>query len=282
MKIRQALSEAVPQLEASGVPDARLDAELLLAHTLGMGRMEMLLAGARELTQEQERRYSSLLLSRARREPLQYLLGVQAFYGLPIRVDARALIPRPETEELCEWALTLLEEFETPRVLDLCTGSGAIAVAIKHACPRALVSASDLSADALSLARENARENGAEIRFYEGDLWEPLRGLTFDLILSNPPYIPAADCRSLQPEVRFEPRMALDGGPDGFAFYRRIAAGAPAHLTPGGWLLMEVGLGEADGAASLLKDGFTDVTVRNDICGVARMVGARRRREGHV
>ena len=283
MTIRQALQNAAHTLETAGVPDARTDAEWLLAHVTGQSRMELRLAASTELTREQERRFSSLLLSRAQREPLQYLLGTQNFYGLPIAVDERALIPRQETEELCQWGLSLLEALPSPQVLDLCTGSGAIAVALKRLCPRAQVCASDLSAPALSLARENARANGADIRFFQGDLWEPLAGLRFDLIVSNPPYIPSAECGVLQAEVLFEPRMALDGGPDGLAFYRRIAQGAAAHLNPGGWLLLEVGQGEAADVCCLLTAaGLADAAVRRDIYGVARMVGACQRRDSHV
>lgn len=283
MTIRQALQNAAHTLETAGVPDARTDAEWLLAHVTGQSRMELRLAASTELTREQERRFSSLLLSRAQREPLQYLLGTQNFYGLPIAVDERALIPRQETEELCQWGLSLLEALPSPQVLDLCTGSGAIAVALKRLCPRAQVCASDLSAPALSLARENARANGADIRFFLGDLWEPLAGLRFDLIVSNPPYIPSAECGALQAEVLREPRMALDGGPDGLAFYRRIALGAAAHLNPGGWLLLEVGQGEAADVCCLLTAaGLADAAVRRDIYGVARMVGACQRRDSHV
>lgn len=283
MTVREALQNAARTLEAAGVPDARTDAEWLLAHVTGQSRMELRLASSTELTREQERRFSSLLLSRAQREPLQYLLGTQDFYGLSIAVDERALIPRQETEELCQWGLSLLEVMPAPHALDLCTGSGAIAVALKRLCPRAQVCASDLSAPALSLARENARANGADIRFFLGDLWEPLAGLRFDLIVSNPPYIPSAECGALQAEVLREPRMALDGGPDGLAFYRRIAQGAAAHLNPGGWLLLEVGQGEAADVCCLLTAaGLADAAVRRDIYGVARMVGACQRRDSHV
>lgn len=225
----------------------------------------------------------SLLFSRAQRKPLQYLLGNQDFYGFSLAVDERVLIPRQETEELCQWALSLLKTLPSPQILDLCTGSGAIAVTLKRLCPSAQVSASDLSLPALSLAKENARANAADIRFFQGDLWAPLSGLRFDLIVSNPPYIPSAECGCLQAEVLCEPRMALDGGPDGLSFYRRIASDAAAHLLPGGWLLLEVGQGEAaDVARMLTAAGLADASIRNDMYGVARMVGACQRRDSHV
>ena len=283
MTIREAIAHAANTLEQSGVPDPRIDAEILLSHVTALNRMNLLLAGATELTQEQEQRFSSLLLSRTKRQPLQYLLGVQYFYGLPFKVDARVLIPRQETEELCEWGLSFLKALPSPAALDLCTGSGAIAVTLKHVCPKAQVTACDLSPDALQLAHENALANGAEVRFLMGDLWEPVRDMRFDLILSNPPYIPTVDCNTLQGEVMQEPRMALDGGEDGLDFYRRIAQEAAKHLNPGGMIAVELGIGEAEAVAQLFENaGLTDIEIRRDLYGVARMVGARRRSEEHV
>ena len=280
MTIRQAIAQAEEMLDKAGIPDPRIDAELILSHVTGYDRMRMLMAGANELTQEQEQRFSSLLLSRTKREPLQYLLGEQYFYGLRFEVDPRVLIPRQETEELCQWGISYLHSLKKADLcaLDLCTGSGAIAVTVKHECPQAKVTASDLSADALSLAQKNAQINGADVRFLLGDLWEPVSGMTFDLILSNPPYIPTEDCDVLQAEVMREPRMALDGGADGLDFYRRIADEAMAHLNPGGLIAVELGIGEAEAVAALFENaGLTDVQIRKDLYGVARMVGARRR-----
>ena len=190
-------------------------------------------------------------------------------------MDSRVLIPRQETETLCELGLAHLHGIRAPRVLDLCTGSGALAVAIKTECPRAEVTAADLSADALDVAMENARRNGADVRFLQGDLFAPVAGERFDLVVSNPPYIPSADCDTLQPEVRREPRMALDGGNDGLCFYRRIVAEAPAHLTTGGMLAVEVGDGQAAAVAALFASaGLTGTAVHNDLYGMARVVCA--------
>ena len=276
MTIRQAISKAVCAMEAAGVPDSRIDAELLLSHVTGLDRLRMLLAGANELTPEQEQRFSSLLLSRAGRKPLQYLLGTQIFYGLTFQVDSRVLIPRQETEELCELGIAHLKKLgSAPRALDLCTGSGAIAVALSHECPFVEVCASDLSTDALSLAKENAASNGVAVQFYQGDLFAPLEGQRFDLILSNPPYIPTQECDTLQAEVMQEPRMALDGGTDGFDFYRRIAREAAEHLTPRGMIAVEAGDGEADGIAALFREsGLHSVSVHMDLYGMPRMVSA--------
>jgi len=284
MTIRQAIVKAEQAFEAAGVPDPRTDAEWILSHVCGLDRMRMLLAGANELTPEQEQRFSSLLLSRVQRKPLQYLLGVQYFYGLPYQVDSRVLIPRQETEELCELGIAHLRALGgTPRALDLCTGSGAIAVTLKHECPFADVSASDLSVDALALAQSNANANGAEIHFHQGDLFVPLEGRRFDLILSNPPYIPTRDCENLQAEVMQEPRMALDGGADGLDFYRRIATEAPAHLTESGMLAVESGDGETEAIASLFRAaGLCSVTIHKDLYGMPRMVSAYMKEQHHV
>ncbi len=280
MTIREAIVRAAEMLEAASVPDPRIDAELMLSHVTGLDRMALRLGMANELTKEQEQRMASLLLSRAKRQPLQYLTGEQYFYGLRFEVNESVLIPRPETEELCQWGISFLQRMEKPQALDLCTGSGAIAVTLQQQCPTAQVTASDLSEKALATARRNAAQNGVQVRFLQGDLWEAVEGMAFDLILSNPPYIPSADCELLQAEVMHEPRMALDGGQDGLDFYRRIARGAADHLRPGGMIAVELGIGEAQAVAKLFEEaGLTDVEIRKDIDGIQRMVGARKRRK---
>ncbi len=276
MTIREALPQAVSALEAAGIPDPRTDAALLLADVTGLSPMELSLQGTQALTPWQGRRFSSLLLSRASRKPLQYLLGTQGFYGLSLAVDQRALIPRPETEILCELALGLLRGMESPKVLDLCTGSGAIALAIQRQCPSATMTATDLSGEALALARENAHRCQAPIRFLAGDLFAPVAGETFDCIVSNPPYIETEACRALQAEVLFEPLMALDGGADGLAFYRRIAKEAAQHLRPGGVLCLEIGdtQGEAVGALLEAEGRYQNVSIHRDLNGLQRVVVA--------
>lgn len=284
--VRQTLAEATRALERAGVPDPCLDAEWLLAHVLGMDRLAMRMSGAAQLTPQQEQRMASLLLSRTRRVPLQYLLGTQGFYGLEIQTDARALIPRQETETLCETGIAHLRALgpapaPAPEALDLCTGTGAVALALKHECPFARVAASDLSGEALSLARENARRLGLSVAFFAGDLFAAVGERRFDLILSNPPYIPTDECARLQPEVLREPRMALDGGADGLDFYRRIAREAPARLTARGMLAVEAGDGQAPAVASLFEAaGLRDVEAVSDLYGHARVVRAYA--AGHV
>ncbi len=278
MTIQQTLTEAARTLAAAGVPDPAQDALLLLSHILNKNPLSVRLDGARELTPDDSARYRALLLHRASRQPLQYLLGEQWFYGLPFHVDERVLIPRQETESLCELGILYLRDLDHPAALDLCTGSGVIAVTLKHQCPHASVSAADLSSDALAVASANAHRHQTEITFYQGDLFAPLDGLRFDLILSNPPYIETGDCAGLQEEVQREPLMALDGGPDGLDFYRRIAMQAPAHLNPGGLLAMEVGSTQAQAVAQLLAaaGSYRDITIVKDLYGLERIVKAIR------
>lgn len=274
--VRHTLLEATRALERAGVPDPRLDAEWLLAHVLGMDRLAMRMSGTAQLTPQQEQRMASLLLSRTRRTPLQYLLGTQGFYGLEIRTDARALIPRQETETLCETGiahLRALGPLPPPAALDLCTGSGAIALALRHECPFAQVSASDASAEALSLARENARRLGLSVDFFAGDLFDAVGERRFDLILSNPPYIPSDECARLQPEVLREPRMALDGGADGLDFYRLLTARYRDALRPGGWLVLEIGYAQAADVLALGQaHGWGNGSCRKDYGGNDRAV----------
>ncbi|HPJ02374.1 MAG TPA: peptide chain release factor N(5)-glutamine methyltransferase [Candidatus Limiplasma sp.] len=257
------------------VPDPRVDAELLLGDALHMPRMTLGLNPAQPLTPAQEQAYLAMLQKRKAREPLQYILGTQHFFGVELVVNPAVLIPRPETETLCELALARLKPLQSPVVADICTGSGAIAIALKTARPDANVWATDLSPAALSVAQDNAKRNGAAITFLQGDLMEPLQGKTFDCILSNPPYIKAGDLHALQPEVRREPRMALDGGQDGLTFYRRLAQDAHRCLKRGGILFAELGDGQAQAVSGLFEaSGFTGVRVHNDLFGKPRVLEA--------
>jgi release factor glutamine methyltransferase len=276
MTIQQALTDATRQLTKAHVPDPAQDALLMLAHILKKNPLSVRLDGSRELSPEDSARYRALLLHRAQRIPLQYLLHEQWFYGLPYYVDQRVLIPRQETETLCETGIQHLKAIQAPAALDLCTGSGAIAVTLKHFCPHATIHASDVSTDALNVASMNAERHQAEILFHQGDLFAPLAGLTFDLILSNPPYIESEDCKTLQAEVLQEPLMALDGGADGLDFYRRIAAQAHRYLKKGGMLAVELGYTQAHAVADLLmaEDAYRDVTIVRDLYGQERIVKA--------
>ena len=275
MNVRDALNWAEDILRA--IPDPRLDAEYLLAETLGMPRLNMLLDKRRELTPDEATAFEALIDRRQKREPLQYILGSQSFMGFCFKTDPRALIPRNDTEALCEEALRHIHPGSA--ALDLCTGTGALAIAIKKLCPGANVTASDLSQDALSLARENAAALKADVRFVCGDLFAPFAGERFDVIVSNPPYIPENMREQLQAEVKKEPALALFAGRDGLDFYRCIAGEAPAHLRPGGYLCLEIGDGQGDGVRALLKSGFTDIQLLNDLNGLPRVVSGKKKDE---
>ena len=256
-----------------GVPEPRLDAEYLLAEALHTSRLMMLVDKSRKLTEAEASAYEQTVARREKREPLQYILGSQSFMGFPFKTDPRALIPRNDTEALCEEALRHIRPGCT--VLDLCTGTGAIGIAIKKLCPGTVVTGTDISQDALSLAKENAQELQTEIRFLQGNLFEPVVGETFDVIVSNPPYIPNSLRGQLQAEVEREPALALFGGVDGLDFYRRIAAETPLYLRLHGWLCLEVGDGEAKAVTSLLEKGFESIRVLNDLNGLSRVVSAQ-------
>ena len=279
MTIREALRRAEELLRAAGVPDARLDAEYLLAYLEDAPRLLVCLTQDTPLSPTREARFFELVARRQTREPLQYILGTQDFMGLTFRVTPDVLIPRADTETLCEQAL--LCAADGADALDLCTGSGALGIALKSLNPTLHVTATDVSASALQIARENARALCADVRFLQGDLFAPVSGEPFDVIVSNPPYIPAGDMPGLQEEVRFEPRLALLGGADGLDFYRRIIREAPAHLKPGGALLLEVGDGESDAVRALLASSFDAQTVR-DLSGNPRVIVARLKGEQYA
>jgi release factor glutamine methyltransferase len=268
--VLEALKAAEQRLQE--VPDPRLDAEWLLSEVLGVSRLEMLLNKRRELTEAEAAAYEALLVRREGREPLQYILGSQSFMGFSLKTDSRALIPRNDTEALCEEALKYVRP--GGRVLDLCTGSGALAAAIKKLRPGAEVWAADISEAALSLAKENAERLGAEVKFVRGDLFSAVDGEKFHVIVSNPPYIPESLRGGLQAEVEQEPALALFAGDDGLDFYRRIVQEAPAHLLPGGRLCLEIGDGQGAAVKALLYEEFADIQILNDLNGLPRVVSA--------
>lgn len=259
-----------------GIDSGRRDAELLLGAILHLDRVGLYLQFDRPLEQPELDAYRALVVRRAKREPLQYILGETEFWSLPFSVSPAVLIPRPDTEVLVEEALRLAPG---PRILDVGTGSGVLAVVLAREWPDAEVVALDICPQVLAMAVANARRNGVEgrVRFIEGDLVRLPAG-AFDLIVSNPPYIPAADLDGLMPEVRdFEPRRALDGGSDGLDPYRALAAQAETSLTPNGWLLVEVGIDQAAAVQQLFSDaGLTEVFCRADYGGIPRVVGGRR------
>jgi len=259
-----------------GIDTPRLDAELLLAATLGLDRVGVYVNFERPLQAEELASFREQVKRRAAREPLAYILGHAEFWSLSFLVTPAVLIPRPETELLVEASLPRLDG--QARILDVGTGSGALAIALAHELPQCAVTAIDVSAAALAVAAENARRNGvaARIGFVQHDLMELPPG-PFDLIVANPPYIPSGDLATLMPEVRdYEPRLALDGGADGLAAYRALAAQAGVALAPGGWLLVEVGTGQARAVQELFAGaGLQEIFVSRDLAGIERVVGGK-------
>jgi release factor glutamine methyltransferase len=257
---------------------ARLDGQLLLARRLGRDRAWLIAHGDAPLPPAVRADFEALCRRRAAGEPLAYLTGQREFRGLTLGVEPSVLIPRPETEHLVDWALALrqgrLAGVARPDVVDLGTGSGAIALALASAWPGARVTAVDRSAAALAVARRNGDVLRLAVDWRHGDWWGPLAGLSFDLALSNPPYV--ADGDPHLPALRYEPTEALVGGPDGLAALRAIVRAAPAHLRPGGWLLLEHGATQAEAVTGLLRSaGFTDVETRQDLAGHPRCTGGR-------
>ena len=277
MTPRELLRALTAELTAAGVPDADVDAALLLSHVTHQPPLNLRLDSWSQVSPADESAFRALCEKRKTRTPLQYLTGMQSFLGRDFHVDERVLIPRPETELLAERAIDALRIVACPVALDLCCGSGCLAVTLALGVPAAQVHAADLSEDALAVTRMNADRHSAKVTLHQGDLFGALpEGLHFDVIVSNPPYIPADDCRALQEEVLREPMMALDGGADGYDFYRRIAAESPRWLKRGGTLLMEVGFDQAANVMALCREaGFTAVTAHEDYQHILRMVEAR-------
>lgn len=263
-----------------GLDTPRLDAELLIADALGIDRMRIYLDHHKPLRADELAGIRERVRRRGRREPVAYITGNRGFWSLDLTVDPRVLVPRPDTERLVERAIARLDGVEGARVVDVGTGSGAIALALAHAKPDSAVLAIDRSPDALDVARANAARNGLErVEFAQGDLLAGVEG-PFDLVASNPPYIPSAVIDGLMPEVaRYEPRLALDGGPDGLDLIRRLIPQAAERLTPGGALLIEIGHDQGPAAQALCAadERFEAVQIVEDYGGNDRVLEATRR-----
>lgn len=259
---------------------ARRDAETLLLHLLGENRAWLLAHLDDELPEDRAVHFAELIARRFHGEPIQYITGECEFYGLPFCVTADVLIPRPETEHLVEEALALAARFVNPHIVDVGTGSGAIAVALAHNLPEAQITAVDISAAALEIARENAESNGVSgrIRFLQSDLLTQVAGERFEILVANPPYVPVADRGSLSVEVReHEPTLALFAGRDGLDIYRRLIPAAFPVLEPGGFVALEIGYGQSDSIAVLLADtGFAEIEFVPDLQGIPRVACGRR------
>ena len=280
MTLDEWLGRAEAQLAEGPHPDrARRDAEALLLNHIGKNRAWLLAHGDEEFAGCRAVSYAAILKRRARGEPIQYITGETEFYGLPFHVTRDVLIPRPETEHLVEKVIALCAGLERPRIVDVGTGSGAIAVAIAHALPQARVTATDVSDAALAIARENAQRNGVagQMFFTQGDLLEPVKGELFDVVASNPPYVPEEDRASLDVEVReYEPEQALFGGLGGMDAYRRLIPQAADTLAPGGHIVLEIGYGQRRAIETLLTaSGYEEIQFLPDLQGIARVAVAR-------
>ena len=314
--IREALAEGSASLAAAGIESPSLDASLLLAQALKISRSALLAAGPQPLTDSALADFHGLIRRRLGGECVAYILGRKEFYGLDFQVNPSVLVPRPETETLVATTLDVTKATHKDakaqstkkkpnqplclrasvppceqipknsiRVLDLCTGSGAVAIALKHAMPQLEVWATDISAEALETAKTNAAHllPPDSIRFFHGDLFEspfPVPCSPFPVIVTNPPYIPTADIPSLSPEVRGEPALALDGGSDGLHIIRRIIAAAPEYLCPGGILLLEADPRQMQKIVALLEEnGFLDIRIYRDLSGSERVIAGEKSME---
>ena len=260
----------------AGLPLDPLENRILLCEATGLSRVQLITQGDRALTPDEAQRLDTLIARRLAGEPIAYIVGRREFFGLDFQVGPAVLIPRPDTELIVELALERLPQGPA-RLLDMGTGSGAIAVAVAHTRPDADVTALDVSPDALAIAQANAAANGARVRFLESSWFDALAAFdTFDVIASNPPYIAAGDDHLSQGDLRFEPVGALTDHADGLSALRIIVAGGPRHLVPGGWLLLEHGYDQAAAVRALLaKAGYTHVQSWQDLAGIERVSGGR-------
>jgi release factor glutamine methyltransferase len=284
--LAEAINNAANLLSTAGITNARLDAEVLLSHIIVKDRVWLITHRDDVLDEKLQRDFADMIQRRTRREPLQHIIGNQEFWGLVFKVSPDVLIPRPETEFIVEAALAIVQDRNTlVRIIDLCTGSGCIAVSLAKELTAARVIATDVSEKALAVARENTRRHGVSehIRFLLGDLFEPLEELDIrgqmDIIVSNPPYVQAGVLSTLQPEVRdYEPEIALISGPEGTEMAKRIIQRAPEYLKKNGALIMEMGLGQAKALTRMVEAtgayGYSELL--KDLAGIERVLIVRK------
>lgn len=276
--VGKAIQSASERLQSAGVDSALLDAQLLMANILECSRLDIIVHPERELTGDEEDGFDKLVTRRAARYPLAYLLGYREFYGIDIKVTPGVLIPRPETELLVEIIVDRLRNVPNPTIADIGIGSGAISIAVAHSLPQSRIVATDLSDEAIQVAKANIDnyQLSDRINIIHGDLVSPLLGLgeKYDAIVSNPPYIASEEIANLEPEVRcYEPMVALVGGETGLAAYRRIYPDALGLLKPDGFVAVEIGQGQADAVSQIAMDsGYTSIDVYKDLAGIERVV----------
>ena len=278
VQLRQAIQIAVHRLQDARVGSPRLNAELLAMFVLGCDRAYLYAHGERALNQDEVTRYDEVLAERARGVPAQYITGHQEFWGMDLIVSPAVLIPRPETEHILETVLELARECPPRCLVDVGTGSGCIALALARELPQAQIHATELSSEALEIARANAARHQLEhrVQFHQGDLLAGLQDGAFDYVVSNPPYIGEWEADAVEAQVRrFEPRLALFAGPTGLEIFARLIPQACKALRPGGWLVMEMGHSSRDQVCGLLQE-WEEIRLTNDLQGIARVVAARR------
>lgn len=274
MTLREACRRGQESLAAAGISDAATDAWYLMEFTIHKSRAQFLLCREEEMREEEREKYFRLIGQRASHIPLQQITGEQEFMGFLFQVNESVLIPRQDTEILVEEACRKIRP--GMRVLDLCTGSGCIIISLAKLCPGIAAEASDLSLEALAVAKQNGTRLGAQVKWHQGDLFSEIQG-SYDVIVSNPPYIPTAQIQTLSEEVRLhEPLQALDGKEDGLYFYRKIAAQAKRYLKPEGWLLFEIGYDQAAEVGEIMrKSGYGQIQVKKDLAGLDRVVSGK-------
>ncbi len=270
--VKDVVAKAIEKLDAAGIAESRIDSWLLAESVLGVSRQDLFLEPEKSVSEEQAQKYLNAVSVRVKHIPLQHITGYQQFMDLEFVVNKDVLIPRPETELLVEQVVSYIKDNDV-KVLDMCTGSGCIAVSVDRMCANADVTAVDISEKALKVAGENNIRNEGRVTFVQSDLFENIHE-TYDIIVSNPPYIPTSDIETLMEEVReHEPRLALDGSTDGLKFYREICTNAVNYLNENGKIFLEIGYDQGRTVPELLREnGFTDIQVLKDLSGNDRMV----------
>lgn len=271
--IQDALSAGAQKLQSTGLEQSRFEAEVLLAAVMHQERLYFLMHPEMPLSLDQIRAFDNAIKRRAAHEPSAMITGHREFMGLDFDVNAHVLIPRPDTENIVETALAWISKRSRPKVLDLCCGSGAIGIALKHYCPNIQLWLSDISKEALAVAKSNTQKHHVEAQLILGDLFEGLpQRQRFDMIVTNPPYIPTDEIADLSPDVKdYEPRAALDGGEDGYDFYKRLFASVHDHLKEQGYLILECGWNQADTLIDMVRSrSFSHIERIHDLAGFAR------------
>lgn len=278
MKIEEMIKEANKKLRKNQIEDASLIARVLLQFVLKLDRSELLLKQAQEIGQKEEQEYEAWIQKIVEGVPLQYIINKQEFYGLNFYVDENVLIPQPDTEILVEEVLAIASKEKKKKLLDICTGSGAIGIALAYHLPNATITMSDISAKALAIAKKNARENKVieKVEMLESNLFENIEG-KFDLIVSNPPYIETNVIPTLPKQVQREPILALDGGEDGLMFYRKLVEETPKYLEKDGYLCMEIGYNQKNIVIQLLQKNksYQEIMSKKDLSGNDRIIIAK-------